>query len=287
MFKKVLFYILLSYSGIKLNAQSFSGYLFDNENLPIAYASILNMRNENFTFSNKNGVFEIVAKRMDTLEIRHISFYSKKYIVTSFNRDTIFLAEKNLLLEEIIVASKTNTFTIGDNIKKKNILGLAINKEYAYLFSNPLDKSIKLKKIIIPVRFKKGYSNKGVFQFQFFKQDISNMISDVPMSQSYEIPINKIRKEIVIEFEENIIVTNKTDFFLVMKRAISEEIFNPKNPKNLSVNPFIFFEESHNNIDSIFFDKPISLGRWLEMTKYRFGTIPKFCIKIESIIIEE
>ena len=289
---KIIIVSCFLYNSINvLNAQSFSGYIFDKKGESISYASILNIRNEKFTFSNENGFFKIPVNELDTIEISHLSFETRRHIVKNILEDTIYLHNKSILLDEVKILPKTEkptkVITIGKEIKKKNTFGLAINREYAYRISNLFDKPIKLESMTIPVRFKKNISVKGVFQLQLFEQGIDGMITNIPLSKLYEIPINEIGKKIYLKFIENIVVSNKNNFYIVMKRAISGTIFNSKNPKLLSVNPYIFFEKNHNNVDSIFFDRPIpSSGKWVEMNKYRFGAVPKFCIKIEAKIIE-
>ena len=46
----------------------------DESNTPIEYASILNRRSQQFTFSNESGYFDLGLRIGDTLEIRHVSF---------------------------------------------------------------------------------------------------------------------------------------------------------------------------------------------------------------------
>ncbi len=274
-------FLLLITSPILSFSQTIEKYLISNHKNPVSHASVFNTHSGDFTFSDESGYFKITASSEDTLSIRHIGFKTLRLPLIQITSDSIKIEEKIMMLDEVQVSSNEplETITLGPKKKGKSLIGLPLNQDFVYCIIDEAPKKMILKSILIAVKYKKGYSNSGVFQFQLFN-NLPDADSGNPLTKLYESKISNSSRSIEIEFEESIELNGKFKLYLFMKRVVPSQEFSISNSKALSVNPFIYFSGTDN--DSTFFDKPINDSDWKELGKERLLTNVKLSLILKG-----
>lgn len=94
-------------------------YIFDYNNNPVPHAHVYYTGVDGF-MSNEDGLFNLSEDMLgDTLYISHVSYKSKKVLVSGISKgDTIFIESAKISLEEVIVSS----------VSAKTLVARAINK---------------------------------------------------------------------------------------------------------------------------------------------------------------
>lgn len=128
------------------------------DSLPLPNAAIVNITSHHVTYTNLRGQFSIEAKMNDTIEVSHIGFETRSYVVskeTDFIR--IFLPKYNYSLNEVDIIYK--------NYKKDSI---EMRKEYEKVFNwSPL----QLKDFIIVNPAGVGISIDAIYQAMRFRHN--------------------------------------------------------------------------------------------------------------------
>ena len=100
---KLLFTIFLISQGL-YSQSHFRGIVLDSTSgSPISYVNIIRVDNGSGTVSNKNGIFELLSTNNNfVVRFSHISYKAKEYGAKSL-KDTIYLAPKDNLIDEVVV----------------------------------------------------------------------------------------------------------------------------------------------------------------------------------------
>ena len=127
-FSKFLLYII-SLFLILSNYFSFAqitGIVLNENNDPVEYAIILNLKEKTSAISNENGMFSITGEIGDTVSIQHVSCIVKEFEVR--DNDAIYiLHSKSINLEEVTVTAyaislfKKSCINTFNSFKDKNI----------------------------------------------------------------------------------------------------------------------------------------------------------------------
>ena len=277
-----IFFIINFLSNFVAYSQIILGEVIDaNSHEKVIHASLYNKNNNKFTFSGINGQFNLNAIDGDTIEIRHISYETK----------VINLNPKTNTLDEVVVSAKIikkdNSKYLGYNIRD-GLYGLAMQQDNATLIRNNFHKKLKLERIILPIKFKKYYglySSEGSFVLQLFKTTEEGLVSNIPISKLYSIPIESIKKskKIIIEIQETIVLP-ESDFFVVFKRIVPNKVFESRS-KTLSVNPFLYVSEDGKEGDT-FMKLIYGKDEWIMIKKEFYGKIFKYNIQLYVTEIE-
>ncbi len=256
----LIFYFLILFTNSF--SQTHKGQIVSNVNKiqAIEFASVLNKRTGNYTFSDENGEFYISGELGDSLEIKHISYKPIQSILRASN--LLELDPNFVELPEISLSNKKIPLVLDNtNVKKHSVYGIGLETIHAFKINNNVES--KVISIQIPIKFKKNYSSKGRFVIQFLK-NISDSISE-PLSRQYTIEISQIEDSKYIKFNfdnENIILPNH-DFFITIQRIVLNKEFNKNNSR--SVNPFFFINKSSEK--SAYYVKSIFQSKWIEMNE--------------------
>jgi hypothetical protein len=103
-------------------AQVAKGKLLDEENNPIAYAHIYNIKTEQGTLTNADGIFKVKFDQYsDSIVITHLSFETKIILVEEIvNKQVIKLSITSNKLNEItVIADNSYAYTLVKKCKKK------------------------------------------------------------------------------------------------------------------------------------------------------------------------
>ncbi|MEM6641876.1 MAG: hypothetical protein AAF616_02760 [Bacteroidota bacterium] len=264
-FHKTLLIILLVVHCRCLTAQKTKCTLIDERtNHPIPYASILNISDGSFTYSDNEGSFELSITDKDSLEIRHLSYSSLK---TSTIDDTIYLQPKIQFLDEVIVSIGDEPLvTIAYNNKKNKQFGVAMNSEYAFPISGNETNS-KIVRIEIPIKIRKEYPSEGLVLIQLYKSTKEGGLGSQVISELLEMDASSLGKQKSMIFNFNNPVTfPQEDFYLVLKRVVTNKIFENRK-ESYSVNPFIYITEGSEKLMS--FERLFVDSNWIK-TSVRF-----------------
>lgn len=270
---KIFFLTILFFQNIICNSQTFNGLIKydDNLHLPVEYASLLNKNNFNYSYTDSLGNFSINAKINDTIEISHVNSFKYKYIVKKYC-DTILIPNKNFILKEAIVTAKTNR---NIDFEDSQFYGLSTLNSYAVKINfNYNLKERTIKKISIPIKFKKKFNNLGKLKIQ-----IVNNLHDNPFFEPIIISINEIKNnnEIIIDLSDEQSNVLKNDFFILFDRIIENRTF--KKNESLSVNPFFMYKETLD--ESNLFIKNKYIQKWIKINNKSFGINPKFDFNLQ------
>lgn len=235
----ILSLILATLCLHSLVAQNRKCILLDEVNKQaIPYASVLNLTNDKYTYTNDLGFFELPIAENDSIEIQHISF--KRLRITLGVSDTIYLKTQVHHLPEVAITpqKKERLKSINYNKKKKIQFGMAMNSEYAFLIENSKSIDKQIVKIEIPIKMKKGYPSDGVILLQLLEADEDNKLSNIPISELVELDVSALanNKSMSFELSKPVVFPNK-DFFILLKRVVPNKMFENRK-MTPAVNPF-------------------------------------------------
>ncbi|PQJ78558.1 carboxypeptidase-like regulatory domain-containing protein [Polaribacter porphyrae] len=227
LFKTKLLFLVLIFSCSYFNAQNkktiFKGKIIDSLHI-VANANIINLKTNQGTFSNDNGIFRIRTSKNDSLKISAIGYETKFFVVKAhhLNEDInlIFLMSKTYQLDEIIV-------------KKHNLIGsLAIDFK-----KTPVDKNIELvDKIVSDIKKMDFYAISktpiGIDEAHLMKADIVRLPNNrfegmgIKSSSSFAKDTSFIEK---LEEENKIakdILSELGDYFFFIELKIPKNEYN-------------------------------------------------------------
>jgi hypothetical protein len=139
---KLIFIVILTLLPTFIWAQQsdsifqFSGYVFDNDSLPVENAYLINYRDFRAFSTDENGRFNFKVHKGDSLKILHISF--DPVVVkpqTNYTNDTSFFLSYELNIIETVQIKNRNIemeyfYKNMDNIRKQ------LAKEYHYQYQS-------------------------------------------------------------------------------------------------------------------------------------------------------
>ena len=280
-----LFSLLFIFYFHSSQGQTFivKGNVRANDSTNVQYATIVNTRSLDFTFSDSTGYFRVSASKGDTLEIQHIAFESRKEVVFS---DTvhILLNYRLTTLDEVVISGEIEkALILQQRIKNKELYPLSMNADYLFEIKNPTRHEIIIINIIFPIRYKKGFSSEGSFICALYKTTDSllnnNSIVNIPMEDLVD------KKEVEIDID-NITLKPDQSVFLFLKRVVPNKIFNKSEPNTLSVNPFILLSEKGSYHQSSWVKNIGHFPKWEELFTW-FGFNPFFDFRIEAYVVNK
>ena len=131
-----------------------------------------------YTFSNGKGIFQLrVSNKKGNVRITHIGFLDKVLLLNEIIRDTLYLKEKNNVLNEVLITKKRRKRI--EVFPKKNLLTrigyfkghkIRLNKIYATFLSKPKKKIYRITKVLIETS--KGYWGDSKKKYMPFKVNL-------------------------------------------------------------------------------------------------------------------
>ncbi|MEM6736014.1 MAG: hypothetical protein AAF620_08095 [Bacteroidota bacterium] len=279
-FLQVLFNCVLAGLGF---SQKLVGTVVDSTDLsPVLYATITNENQRTYTFSDDLGRFELFGQVGDSISIQHLGFETNTFLATS-NELELKITPLALMLQEIVVSDQVSSNIIQNDFKSKAYFAPKLNSSYAFLVKNNINEVVSLEKIVIPTKFKKGYSNSGYLVVQIY-ESIHGQPTN-PISEQVAVEFEPSKQIIIPMFED--VAVPVDEFFIVLKRVILGQSFNNKT-RNLSANPFFHSNEltlskSRSENISFIMDNMITKGKWMRSDDYNriLGFDSMLNIKIE------
>lgn len=157
-----------------VNAQNaITKILLDKESYePIKTAHVyLNNHLKTGTITNEDGRFIIWSRsELDSINISHVSYLSRKYAVADIKSDTIFLPQSNNTIDEVMVCSLSGT-----EILKRAIDSLEANHAFHPIYYNAYVRVLKYELDYSKLHVMSEYDmslyqkNKSTFKFQINK----------------------------------------------------------------------------------------------------------------------
>ena len=264
--RKIVFYILLSYTSVA--AQDVSFTLVDcGQKEAVPFAHIINLSQEVFTITDKAGNCTIRYKPNDTLIASHLGYNTD----TLFQpQDTLCLTSIAYALEEVKINTDNKQKEIGNFKHKRNpfwtVFGLSYFTRYALLIYNTEKTNYILDEIQIPVKYLEDYDSGGDILVQFVLPDPNNKPSDSLIAQT-TIPIKRKggkRKQLLKHKVSNILLP-KGNFFIVLSRIKLGAEFD-LNSTSYAVNPFIRMTNNKEIENIAYYQYPES-EKWLDPYK--------------------
>ena len=214
---------------------------------PIEFASIFNLNNHKFVYTDQNGDFKLNGQAGDSLEIQHVSFHNQKLLVSNIPIIIVMEEKRTLLKEVLVIPSGSSVLSLKSEIKKNLQHGLAMNSDYLFEINPRVNSDFFLESIAIPIKFRKEYSNVGSLMIQLFKGDSSsvNSVCD-PIGEVQYLPISSLKKEknILVSFD-NLLIKQNDNFFIFLKRVVPNQTLSRSGDStNLSVNPFMYISKN-------------------------------------------
>lgn len=116
--KKLLFILVLLLCCKFIFAQSISGVVHNESNLPLSNVNIQNISNGDHTHSNEKGQFTFQNINLnDTLQFSHVSYKTINFTVYSIDEPLKVTLKQNLLsLDEIVILPKINALDLINDI---------------------------------------------------------------------------------------------------------------------------------------------------------------------------
>lgn len=214
-----------------------SGQLKTEKGNPVDYATVYNLRNHHFTFSNESGHYELPGWIGDTLQIRHVA-YEQITVMQSDSVMDVLLQAQIYSMNDLIISpheppSRAKRFS--NKSKDRIQYGLVINSWFRYRFENFVQETIDVQMIRIPVRFREGFSNDGAVLIEF-----KVISTDLSVRQFYRtIPIEELINKASMEMSFSDLVLKADDHMeLIVNRAVENGDYEAA-PRNYSVNPFL------------------------------------------------
>jgi len=268
--KKIIFLLILFVNGI-IHCQTFKGVVrYDTgKHIPVEYASINNLNNQNYTFTDSLGKFEIIATINDTIEVKHQNSTSKKFLVKKL-KDTIKIFQNVIFLKEVIVSSSIEK---ARNSSETSLYGFSTLITYAIKINKNSNNIKYFNQIKIPIKFKKKYSNEGKIKIQIVKN-----LDEEPIFNPLIISLSEIKNktEIIINLYNEKVLIPESDYYILIERIIENRIF--KKNESLSANPFLYYieDKQQNNL----YLKNKFYNKWISMDTDSFGINPKIIIEV-------
>lgn len=189
--------------------------------VPLKYASI-NFLNGYGVYSDEDGQFTIADKTIESIEVSHVSYYSRKMYVSKLNDTIILLKPKMIELEEIVVKrieklKATKSVTVKPQTHKdyNKLFYSAIGLQLA-LKINSAEKQSYLKNIEIPLLREKDDATRKLYPEKKYpyktliKIEVLESVNDSPGEKLYDfatyeiIDSEKIKNSFIYEFKEEI-----------------------------------------------------------------------------------
>jgi hypothetical protein len=177
--KSIFFVSILFLFSINLNAQTIKGVVLDkNSNKPIPFVSIGIINTAQGVYAYTDGRFEMTITDFidsDSLRFSCIGYEPVTYSVIEFldlyqaGIETVFLTEKIIKLEEVIIKSKRNhSKDIGNKISKiHGIHGFITNLERGLIIENKED--LFFKSVIVNLTMHDGIApDSAVFRMNIY-----------------------------------------------------------------------------------------------------------------------
>lgn len=201
-------------------------------NLPIKYANV-NFLNGFGVFSNENGSIMISDLNVNSIEISHVSYESKKIDLKKINNSIVLLNPKIINLDEIVIKKEQLKLLKTINSKPKvhsnykEMYFSAIGLKLAFKINSPDNKINFLKSIEIPL-FKKtndatkdSYLEKQYPYKTLIKVEILESVDDKPGENLYDynkyeiINSERLNDAFISTFEKSIKIPEKGLFVVV------------------------------------------------------------------------
>ncbi|TRX21336.1 carboxypeptidase-like regulatory domain-containing protein [Flavobacterium franklandianum] len=144
-------YIYILFLAFFFNAQSQNILVLDSLNhKPIPFVNIILNNNNNGTYTNESGYFEVNKKLKDTLFFSHIS-YNSIQVKASEIKDTIILSPNAILLKEVKISNGKQQTKFIDFPKKNSSYGswpvTSMSEIVTLIIPNLQNEDSKIKKL--------------------------------------------------------------------------------------------------------------------------------------------
>jgi len=207
--------IVLTITAFMLNwnamGQVSRGIVLASENKEgIKYALVYKSDKSSGTYTDENGYFELGTKPFDTLIVQHVSFVTKKIIVSNTEENIqVILNERLIDLKEIVVTSKTR--------KEK------IKEKYAVIECDDFSTSYALEIPSVTDKFLVGVSiylsKSGISTAPFRVLLTKTLETDINVFQenAFEVSASKGQSWVDVIFNNRI---NNEKLYIVIERIV-------------------------------------------------------------------
>lgn len=204
---------LLVFLSFVLNAQNV--FIYDKEsNIPVSFATISYVKESAIIdsfYCDKNGFCNLKNNNLfDKIEFSCIG-YEKKIIYT-VNNDTVFLTKKVIVLNDVIVSSNKNVFSLRGYTKYKKKITLSAYKgfEICTFVDNSSNTEKRIKSFLFKTRTQYGYQT--AIRVHFYNKELNKIspgnenlnediifIIDGKTKKTIEVDVSKYNLELPIE----------------------------------------------------------------------------------------
>ena len=190
----VILLLLFFFSPFTYGQKTIEGHVYNRQNEPVPYTSIYDSASQQGTYSDVNGYFRMnVAKLPVTLKFSNVGYETKEVYLSTGDTAIIFLEEKIIHLEEVVVRAEALEYQhIGSPKNRKGITtfhvldpfdqyAIVVNNDKDVLYTNPELISFSLK--IAPgssfgVRNGNDPTGKKQLRLRMYKRDSNKIIGD-------------------------------------------------------------------------------------------------------------
>ncbi len=209
-----LIYLFIIFSNISYSQKKLLVIDKDSYNL-IAYCSVFSFLNNQIFYADKYGTLQIESiKKNDTLLFRHTG-YEDIIIMSNAVKDTIKLHKKAIQLKEVLIKNTTKEYQLGNfSYKKSNQNHHWTSDEFIRRIDLiEKDKTFKVKKIFIPIKFNKQYKDSCNCIVHLYRLDSSMEMEDV-LRESVILNNKNVTKDFMIDIDSQNIFLNESVIFI-------------------------------------------------------------------------
>lgn len=161
-------------------------YLLDSiSHEPVPFSNITIYEKEtikNGYYSDENGLAKITFDKNNSFKISCIGFETINIINFNDLKDTLYLKQNSIILNEVIVSNNIINKNLGfANLKKTSDISTFKGLEYALYIENESKENAKIRSVTLGV-FKKS-KNTAILKIKFYKKGIDNKPSDIINAQ--------------------------------------------------------------------------------------------------------
>lgn len=240
-------------------------------------ASVVNVTNRAFVYSNEKGVFTITAKPTDTLYIERLGYKALKIQAAAIKPIT-FLSTDIASLDLITIVAK-KPIALGEPIDGSLLMGLSYLGSYG--FKIQMKENSIVEELVVPIKMKAGYAKLGTITFQPYSI-INDHELGLPLASPLIITnIDELRKEIRLNFND--FTTTNGQFYLLVNRFLPESQVD-ENATSFSLNPYLKCAVNGEEWDYMY--KYAGDTSWTSSKPFFKVTRPKLAVRVLGRVVE-
>jgi hypothetical protein len=180
---KYLYFLIFSlFYSFSFGQSTKTIYLLDSIfHEPVPFSNITIYEKEtikNGFYSDKNGLAKITFDKNNSFKISCIGFETLNIMNFNDLKDTLFLKQNSIILNEIIVSNNIINKNLGfANLKNISDINTFKGLEYALFIENESKENMKIR--IVTLGVLKKSKNTAILKIKFYKKGIDNKPSDI------------------------------------------------------------------------------------------------------------